>query len=502
MSPRIIYNNEFIILEQRFKHFFEMKLIYALFFIDPQKLVNSLSISCEESFDYFEHERPILKLFNQAVIYDSWAKMSLCKKKQYYKRIYESNTDLCELIDESLKIDSDDSLIKILEQCQSILNQKVDIDTATTFMVPIGNLSLKYKNYYVLNGLKLEESNQFIYLYNDLQLELKNLFLRDYGPFGGWTNIWKLVFPALDTNEIFIGGDAEGNISLDTVDIIKKHLVKKSEADVYINKQNSIFLQDFFEDTKLLELDEQLSIHQTKRATGTIKVNPIQLDVEDQDVLGKVNSALQKHVDQLKLMLEKNENDGPDEKEYQTLLFKIFPYIFPQYTHYIREYSIKIDGNSKKKADKPDYLALKSDLSIDVIEIKTPYKKVFKSTRYRSNFVFASEVVGLITQTQKYIYNLDRNAVSEEKAIADKFNKKTGFNGSKINIASPKGIVIVGRRPRSDSKLSPEEQTEIDLSLSILKGRFQDIVDFLTYDDIVERVERIIARSTKQIDIS
>ncbi|MBZ5960805.1 Shedu anti-phage system protein SduA domain-containing protein [Leuconostoc gasicomitatum] len=502
MSPRIIYNNEFIILEQRFKHFFEMKLIYALFFIDPQKLVNSLSISFEESVDYFEHERPILKLFNQAVIYDSWAKMSLCKKKQYYKGIYESNTDLCELIDESLKIDSDDSLIKILEQCQSILNQKVDIDTATTFMVPIGNLSLKYKNYYVLTGLKLEEPNQFIYLYNDLQLELNNLFLRDYGPFGGWTNIWKLVFPALDTNEIFIGGDAEGNISLDTVDIIKKHLVKKSEADVYINKQNSIFLQDFFEDTKLLELDEQLSIHQTKRVTGTTKVNPIQLDVEDQDVLGKVNSALQKHVDQLKLMLEKNENDGPNEKDYQTLLLKIFPYIFPQYTQYIREYAIKIDGNSKKKADKPDYLALKSDLSIDVIEIKTPYKNVFRSTRYRSNFVFDREVVGLITQTQKYIYNLERNAVREEKIIAARFNEKTEFNGSKINIASPKGIVIVGRRPRSDSKLSPEEQTEINLSLSILKGRFQDIVDFLTYDDIVERVERIVARSTKQIDIS
>lgn len=234
-------------------------------------------------------------------------------------------------------------------------------------------------------------------------------------------------------------------------------------------------------------------------------MGPIALDHDDQNIIKTVNNILEEHLNELKSMLsdqsKKGRNFVQDEKKYQVMLLKIFPYIFPQYTHFIREFEFKIDGNSHKNTDIPDFLALNSDLSVDVIEIKTPYKRIFTKTRYRENYIFDREVLGLITQTQKYIYNLERNSVREEKNILKKFQEKPDFSGSEINIASPKGIVIVGRGPQNDPTLSTAEKREVNLSLSIMKNRYQDILDFLTFDDIVDRIERVIARSTSHIDI-
>ena len=151
--------------------------------------------------------------------------------------------------------------------------------------------------------------------------------------------------------------------------------------------------------------------------------------------------------------------------------------------------------------DRPDFLALNTDLSVDIIEIKTPRKQLFAVSQYRQNYVFDREVLGMITQAQKYIYNLERSAKNEEKAILKKFQKFSDFKDSHIDIASPKALVIVGRNPNMRSELTEVEKREMNLSLSILKNRYQDILEFLTYDDIVNRIERIISRSTDQINI-
>lgn len=505
MSKKIIYNNEFIILEQNFEYFSEMKLLYLLFFIDPKKLDNIVSLGSEKVINYFNSEYHIVRLFSQISIYDNWAEMTVSQRNEFYSNVCQSNADLCEIIDQSLTIYTADSLIDVLKNCQYIVGQNTDTVDSLTVMLPIGKLSSSYKNYYVLNSLKFNEPNHNLYLSNELSLEFNEIFIYNYGVFGGWTNIWNLVFSALNSNEIFVGGKAGGNISLETVRFLKKHLVKKSEAETYINQQNSILLQEFFENTNLLEVQEKLTEQQRKRSIKSEVMGPIALDHDDQDVLKTVNNILEEHLKELKSMLndqsKKGRNFVQDEKKYQAMLLKIFPYIFPQYTHFIREFSFKIDGNSHKDSDIPDFLALNSDLSIDVIEIKTPYKRIFTKTRYRENYIFDREILGLITQTQKYIYNLERNSVREEKNILKKFQEKPDFNGSEINIASPKGIVIVGRGPQNDSELSSTEKREVNLSLSIMKNRYQDILDFLTFDDVVDRIERVISRSTSHIDI-
>jgi len=504
MSNRILYNDGFIILEQDFKYFPELKLLYLLFFIDPKNLVDNVNIKTKETITYFDSQYPLVRLFSQVSIYDNWAKMSVSQRNVFYGNVVDSNRDICELIDYSLKIETTDSLIDVLKKCQFIVQENITIDFPTV-MVPIGKLSSRYENYYILNSLKFDEPKNNLYLSNELSIEFNEIFLYNYGAFGGWTNIWNSVFSALNSNEIFIGGKAEGNITLETVEYLKKHLVKKSEAETYINQQNSILMQEFFEDTNLLEVQEKLTNQQRKRSIKEDLMGPIALDHDDQNIIKNVNSILGEHLTELKEMLrdqsKKGRNFVQDEKKYQAMLLKIFPYIFPQYTHFIREFKFKIDGNSHKNSDIPDFLALNSDLSVDVIEIKTPYKKIFTKTRYRENYIFDREVLGLITQTQKYIYNLERNSVREETNILQKFQENPDFSIPELNIASPKGIVIVGRGPQNDPTLSSTEKREMNLSLSIMKNRYQDILDFLTFDDVVDRIERVIARSTSHIDI-
>lgn len=504
MSKRIIYKNGFIILEQDFKYIPEIKLLYLLFFIDPKKLVDTVNIGTKEAINYFDSQYPLVRLFSQVSIYDNWVKISVSQRYALYRNVVDSNIDLCEVIDYSLEIDKTDSLIDVLRKCKFIVQENTTSDFPTV-MIPIGKLSAIYENYYILNSLKFDEEKNNLYLSDELSLGFNEIFLYNYGTFGGWTNIWNSVFSALNSHEIFIGGKAEESIALETVKFLKKHLVKKSEAETYINQQNSILMQEFFEDTNLLEVQEKLTNQQRKRSIKDDVMGPIALDHDDQNIIKTVNNILEEHLNELKSMLsdqsKKGRNFVQNEKKYQVMLLKIFPYIFPQYTHFIREFEFKIDGNSQKNTDIPDFLALNSDLSVDVIEIKTPYKRIFTKTRYRENYIFDREVLGLITQTQKYIYNLERNSVQEEENILKKFQEKPDFSGSEINIASPKGIVIVGRGPQNDPKLSTDEKKEINLSLSIMKNRYQDILDFLTFDDVVDRIERVIARSTSHIDI-
>ncbi len=504
MSKRIICKNGFIILEQDFEYIPEIKLLYLLFFIDPIKLADTLDIRDKEAINYFDSQYPLVRLFSQVSIYDNWVQMTVAQRFALYRNVFDSNTNLCEVIDDSLKIHKTDSLIDVLKKCKFIVQEYTNIDCLTVIL-PIGKLSASYENYYILNSLKFDEPKNNLYLSDELSLGFNEIFLYNYGTFGGWTNIWNSVFSALNSHEIFIGGKAEGNTTLEKVKFLKKHLVKKSEAETYINQQNSILMQDFFEDTNLLEVQEKLTNQQKKRSIKKEFMGPIALDHNDQHVIKTVNNILEEHLTELNTMLSDQSKKGnyfvQNEKKYQEMLLKIFPYIFPQYTHFISEFKFKIDGNSQKDSDIPDFLALNSDLSVDVIEIKTPYKQIFTKNRYRGNYVFDHEVLGLITQTQKYIYNLERNSVREEKNILQKFQKKANFSGSEINIASPKGIVIVGRGPQKDETLSSTEKREMNLSLSIMKNRYQDILDFLTFDDVVDRVKRVIARSTSHIDI-
>lgn len=501
-SKKLIYKNEQMLLEQTINLYQIPADIYLLFLVDPVKLTNLTQITTENSEKHFNYL--LNKLFKVSTIFKTWQNMSLEYKQKLYDLNASNNQEITEAFednDENLTINT----LNDLSQYRYLINNIVDSVDFIQISLPIGIRSTKQPHYYIINSLMFESEDKKLYIHESAHLEFNKLFLSNPVNRGYWTNIWNLAFEVLRRDEIYIGGKVEGNITEDTVSILKKRLVTKSETDIYVKQQNSILLQQYFDDTSVLDITQELKDKQTKRLGLKQKAEPIEIEVDDKEALERINLVLSKHLVQLKEMLSDdskiNHRFNQDEKKYQQILLKIFPYIFPQYTHFIREFSFKIDGNSKKNRDIPDFLALNTDLSVDIIEIKTPYKQLFAKTQYRKNYVFDREILGLITQTQKYIYNLERNAKTEEKNILKEFSKIKGFDASNIDIASPKALVIVGRSPNESSELSSIEKKEINLSLSILKNRYQDILEFLTYDDIVNRIERIISKSTEQINI-
>lgn len=82
------------------------------------------------------------------------------------------------------------------------------------------------------------------------------------------------------------------------------------------------------------------------------------------------------------------------EKEWQKLLLKIFPIIFPQYIAFLREQHIPITQNSQRRNDIPDYLALKDTFSLDIIEIKKPLYQVLRNGLYRGKLCIRPGITG------------------------------------------------------------------------------------------------------------
>lgn len=295
-----------------------------------------------------------------------------------------------------------------------------------------------------------------------------------------WQDLYS-VWDAKDKPGFFLGGTVNPNFNLNDIKKLQKGLVTQTELENYTDCQNSKFAKKYIS-TNSSKFGELLSKKQVMREEETPTITK-----DNKPVIKYINSFLKKKYDDLSTMLKADSAMSKwQERDYQNLLLEIFPFIFPHYTHFIREYGFKIDGSSAKKADRPDFLAATSTLSVDVIEIKTPYFRVFKSGLYRGNYVFDSEVQGLISQVEKYIYNLERNAKREEPKITAKFKKLTDFSCEKdesLHIRSPKAVVVIGRRPESKEQIR---------DFDIYKRRYQDIADFLTYDDILERTKNIM----------
>ena len=60
---------------------------------------------------------------------------------------------------------------------------------------------------------------------------------------------------------------------------------------------------------------------------------------------------------------------------------------------------------------------------------------------------------------------------------------------SKIRITNPSGIIIMGR----NKGMSIEQQQDFE----VIKRKYKNIIDIITYDDLLERLKFTIAQWTK-----
>ena len=169
------------------------------------------------------------------------------------------------------------------------------------------------------------------------------------------------------------------------------------------------------------------------------------------------------------------------EKVWQEKIYEIICVLYPKYIASFREIEIGNDGRHSKK---PDFILVDSSGFVDLLEIKKPNnQKVVSSTEYRNNYVAGRDLEGAIVQIEKYVYILNHEGEARAKKIRDKIAGGLPA-GLEIKVVNPQGILLLGR-----SRGLTKEQL---FDFEIIKRQHKNIVDIMTYDDLLNRLKNIL----------
>lgn len=171
--------------------------------------------------------------------------------------------------------------------------------------------------------------------------------------------------------------------------------------------------------------------------------------------------------------------DTLTESEWQTRVVEIILLIYPNYIHVLE----KVKLNTEDGIKEIDLCLVNSNGCIDVIEIKKPFKEGILSERtYRNNYYPLKELSGALMQTEKYLYYLNRAGYTFEKELNERYNVELA--GLFLKIRNPKGIIIGG----NSSSFTNQQKDDFEL----IKKKYSNIMDIITYDDLITRLLNII----------
>lgn len=207
-----------------------------------------------------------------------------------------------------------------------------------------------------------------------------------------------------------------------------------------------------------------------------------------------IEAEIQKYVylrDLIAQWLRKEEDRS--EADWQRMIAKIVLLLFPKYISVLESVSVSdvYSDPLRPTTREIDLCLVDASGALDVIEIKKPSAAaVLGRTLYRDNFVPTRELTGAIVQTEKYLFHLSKWGLKGEQALTEKYKAHLP-DGLSIRIANPKGLIIMGRTPRT--RIIQGRARDHQLDLEVIKRQYANMVDILTYDDLLARLDNVIA---------
>jgi len=284
-------------------------------------------------------------------------------------------------------------------------------------------------------------------------------------------NISKVI-----TNNLIIGLDNDADINIKTFINIIENLPSSHELERYIEMRTYNLIKDKFDKTK--DTARLYEKYMNKRYSK----NDILLD--DSFLLYEKFKYEYLHKKLTEMLLNQ---ELYNENIWQNQILDILRIVFPKYVHIVREAPVRDYYNNKKR--KIDFLLVDFNGNIDIIEIKRPYNNpILNDNKYRDNFVPLKELSGTVMQIEKYIFYLNKSGKNGESELNDYFHK---YINSDINIKiiNPSGIIIMGR----DKGIKKEQINDFEL----IKRKYKNIIDIITYDDLLRRLEQLIMKYSK-----
>jgi hypothetical protein len=184
------------------------------------------------------------------------------------------------------------------------------------------------------------------------------------------------------------------------------------------------------------------------------------------------------------------EGDYWSEAEWQSFMLQFILLLFPKYIKILEKVQIYdyYSDSGNRRVREIDLMLIDANGYIDIIEIKRPFEnKIFRNSLYRDNRIPHSELSGGIMQAEKYLFHLSKWGLKGEEHLTDKYKKSLPDN-MKIRISNPKAIIIMGRDQINLNEMTEQER----LDFEIIKRKYANMIDIITYDDLLRRLDNII----------
>lgn len=299
------------------------------------------------------------------------------------------------------------------------------------------------------------------------------------------------VFGRIDgllTEQIVVGGIREGAIPADEFAGLLRTFPTSTEVDYYAASRVTHILREYLETMSDAELRLENYIARRERSGTEERVEAHgRIPVANELELEKFTYVRDRLVEMLK------DAGGYSEAEWQRAVADLFLLVFPQYIAVLHNVHVKERySNESKSTDRYiDLMLVGANGCVDIIELKKPFERgLMSKSQYRDNHVPRRELSGSIMQAEKYLFYLSKSGRDGEKAISNKHAADLPV-GLEIKIANPKAIILVGR----DSNLSAEERFDFEF----VRRKYSNVVDIISYDDLLRRLENVIATLTKRV---
>lgn len=348
--------------------------------------------------------------------------------------------------------------------------------------------AIKENGYFRINGRKLGLDIDVLIADEGVKLE-RNIFIAERN-IGIFRRIAKMKKNATD---IVVGGNSEGNIPIDVFYQLLDKFPNSGELDRYASARVETIVGEFFDEMKSAR--DNYEAYLTKRKS-IVSHKPLQ----QSDIL---QAEIDKFVyvqDTISAWLKKSEIYS--ERDWQRMIIKVILLIFPKYVAVLENIEISdfytTPGEIKKRFI--DVCLVDASGNIDVIEIKKPFENaILRKALYRDNSIPARELSGSIMQAEKYLFHLSKWGVNGERVLSKRYADKLP-TGMKIRVTNPKAMILLGRDHQSGGSDALSDNQMFDLE--VIKRKYSNIMDILTYDDLLRRLSRIISSLSQRLDAS
>lgn len=282
---------------------------------------------------------------------------------------------------------------------------------------------------------------------------------------------------------IIVGDDNAGALPLADFEYLLKTFPTTTELTHYARSRIGRVLKDYFgtlsdaEDrfNRYLESKKTLAVLPEKSPLASFELQKFEyIHAEMKSMLTAVESYT--------------------EKDWQTKTLGFLLLIFPKYVTVLENVHVK-DFYSHRGRPSERYIDLTlvdANGSIDIIEVKKPFPNALLSrNKYRNNHTPRNELAGTIMQAEKYLFHLSKWGSAGEQEIYRKHKSELPPN-IELKITNPKALILLGR----DNEFNDEQRFDFE----IIRRKYANMLDIMTYDDLLRRLENIIAMIKRKVE--